>query len=299
MRLLFIASIHLFLSCNTREDIKEFSQIDNNYFNNIKQNDVELAPTQKGDWLYDHKEAGQNFDSYKLKNTLKPNDSQNIIYLKPIGEFNSLQQKALQLTTEFVSICFNTQTILLPAITDSTVSKNYKRKREDGNIQLLASHVLDSMLLNKYPKNGIVCMAFTQKDLYPKPEWNFVFGLAYYNRGCAVSSIYRLQNKTLDSSNFSLFLRRLINVSTHEIGHMFGLQHCVHSLCTMNGSNSLRETDKCPNRFCTECQEKLTFNFKYNNHQRLQKMLAFFNKNGLVLDYNLIAKDWQDSFSNQ
>jgi len=29
---------------------------------------------------------------------------------------------------------------------------------------------------------------------------------------------------------------------THEIGHMFGIHHCVHFSCLLNGSNHLEES---------------------------------------------------------
>jgi archaemetzincin len=35
-------------------------------------------------------------------------------------------------------------------------------------------------------------MAITEKDLYPKPDWNFVFGLASYTEQIGVTSMYRL-----------------------------------------------------------------------------------------------------------
>lgn len=293
MKLLLGIFICCLLSCSSKENIKNLSKEDNAYFNAIKENDIDLNVPQKGDWLFDHKEPGQLFGDYKTQKLLKPTDSLTTIYLKPIGSFDSLQQKALKLTTEFVSICFGIKAILLPVETDSLVNRKYKRTRQDGNTQILAGYVLDSLVLNKFPKDGLVCMAFTQKDLFPKSEWNFVFGLAYYNRGCAVSSIYRLENRTFNNSNFQLFLKRLINVSTHEIGHMFGIRHCTNALCTMNGSNSLRETDINPNRFCSECQKKLTFNFKYSNQERLKKMIAFLKENNLTKDYELLVKDWQ------
>jgi bacterioferritin len=37
-------------------------------------------------------------------------------------------------------------------------------------------------------------------------------------------------------------LRRSCKVLAHEIGHMFGLSHCVFFHCLMNGSNSLAES---------------------------------------------------------
>ncbi|WP_280115303.1 hypothetical protein [Flavobacterium fluviatile] len=33
-------------------------------------------------------------------------------------------------------------------------------------------------------------------------------------------------------------------MSSHEIGHMFGLHHCIVADCVMNGTDSMSETDR-------------------------------------------------------
>lgn len=42
--------------------------------------------------------------------------------------------------------------------------------------------------------------------------------------------------------------RRACHVIVHEIGHMFGIWHCVFYECTMNGFNSAHEQDRYPDR---------------------------------------------------
>lgn len=46
-------------------------------------------------------------------------------------------------------------------------------------------------------------MGITEKDLFPKPEWNYVFGLASYEDGVGVTSIYRFADGHLKDSNFN------------------------------------------------------------------------------------------------
>lgn len=42
-----------------------------------------------------------------------------------------------------------------------------------------------------------------------------------------------------DAENLILF--RACKVMTHEIGHMFGIRHCIYYECGMNGSNHIEE----------------------------------------------------------
>jgi len=267
-----------FLSCNTKD----------RYFKAIAANDVKLNPPQKGEWLYHHKEKGQNFEEYKKAKPVRPTASCNIIYLKPIGKFTPLEQSMLHLTQQYVSIFFQQQTVLLPAVADSTIPT---RLKGDDNIQLLAPYVLDSLLKGKAPDNSIALMAITAKDLYPKEDWNYVFGIASYVDRVGVSSIYRLENAHLDTTNFTRCLQRLINIATHEIGHMLSMHHCTFARCVMNGSNTMSETDACPNRLCSECQQKLSWNFQYDNRKRLTQLCAFFKANNLKRDLRVLQLD--------
>ena len=54
-----------------------------------------------------------------------------------------------------------------------------------------------------------------------------------------------------------LLLRRCLHVVAHELGHLFGINHCVYYSCTMNGANSLAETDRQPLRLCPIDLKKL------------------------------------------
>lgn len=274
------------LSCKNKNDSDTIIARESAYFEKIEGNDVKLEKPQKGEWLYHNKEKGQTFDEYKKSKFTKIDSNNFIIYLKPIGKFNPLQTKQLELTREYLEIFFQQKVVLLNTISDGFIPEKERRKRVDGSEQLLASYFLKTVLKDKMPENGIVLMAITEKDLYPKPEWNFVFGLASYKERVGVTSVFRFTDK-----DKSLTLKRLINVASHEIGHMFSIRHCTNAKCTMNGSISLYETDLCPNRLCSECQKKLFFNFRYNNQKRLNQLLDFFQRNELNEDFKLQEKD--------
>ncbi len=275
--------------CSCKQDSKKISQ--NDFFETVGKNDIPLPKPKEGEWLYDHPEQGQNLASYINSSPLSKTEQRNIIYLKPYGEFSKHEQKVLAYTADYLEAIYQTKTTLLEISADDIIPDTARRVRADGNEQLLAPHFIDNVLKKNIPEDGIVLMAITAKDLYPKKEWNFVFGLASYHERIGVSSMKRLYRAAIDSLNYGSCLNRLIKIASHEIGHMFTLKHCIYAFCTMNGSNSLEETDVQPNRLCSECLKKINTNFKFDNQKRLKSLQEYFYLHRMMKDYNTITKD--------
>lgn len=117
------------------------------------------------------------------------------------------------------------------------------KKRE---MQLNASDFLPTISALANSKNADTALGITEEDLYV-PELNFVFGLASQN-SCIIS-LARLKN-----SNKKLFLKRASKEAIHEIGHLYGLEHCSNSRCVMHFSNCLADTDYKQEEFCVKCR---------------------------------------------
>nr|WP_294786998.1 archaemetzincin [uncultured Flavobacterium sp.] len=282
-KLLFLVFVILF-ACNSKSE-------KNDYFEDISENDIKLFRPKPGDWLYSRQEKGQTFEQFiKSKHTI-PTKENNVVYLQPIGQFDSLQVKQIELVSEYLEIFFQLKTNTLKDVSNNVIAKHARRIGREQNEQFLAGFILDSVLKKEKPQNGIGLMALTEVDLYPKPEWNYVFGLASYRDRIAVSSIYRLQDKSLKGADFNLCLERLLKICSHEIGHMFGLYHCIVADCVMNGTNSLSETDEHALRLCSNCQRKLHFGIKYDNKKRLTELEKYFERNNLILGKQLMEKD--------
>ncbi|MFB6454973.1 archaemetzincin [Chitinophaga sp. Hz27] len=261
------------------------------YFSRIAKNDIPLQAPQRGEWLYKHKENGQSLKEYKAAHPIKASSERSVIYLLPVGTFTPLQKEIIAATRSYNETFFQLKTVVLPAISDTMPPIAQRLYGEDNHPQLLASYILDSVIKTKKPKDAIVLLAISAKDLYPQSSWNYVFGLASYSEQVGISSIYRLQNQQLDSSNYTVCLRRLLIISTHEIGHMFSMHHCIHAKCTMNGTNGLEETDRTPARLCAVCQQKLAMAVVYSNEQRLQQLITFFRRHQLTSDEALLKAD--------
>lgn len=289
VRLLPLAAI-FWLSCQSSINNKDGGSDQSNYFDSIRYNDIKLATPQTGEWRARFNEPHQSLGDYLKSNPRKATAGKTKLYLLPLGRFSEIQWGILQRTREYLSLFFQLETIIQEPYPDDRIPNSAKRINQNS-IQLYTPYILEQMLKGKIPADGYALMAISEKDLYPSPDWNFVFGIASYQERIGVSSIFRYQEAGLDSNNFSLCLRRLVATASHEIGHMFSLRHCVVARCVMNGSNSLSESDRQPLRLCSECQEKLHWNIGYDNHQRLDQLIRYMKRNKLSGDQRQLEKD--------
>ncbi|MBF4516232.1 archaemetzincin family Zn-dependent metalloprotease [Flavobacterium sp. ANB] len=282
-KLSLLLIVLLFYSCQKNKE--------DQYFDAIENNDVKLMPPAEGEWLYSHKEKGQSFESFLKSKHVIPKKDSNIIYIKPIGNFTALQTKQIELTKQYLEIYFQLKTEVLPRSSNDIIPEEFRRIGNENQEQFLAGYILDSVMKKERTLNKIALMGLTEIDLYPKPEWNFVFGLASYTQKVGVSSIYRLNDEKLTDANFNLGLSRLLKICSHEIGHMFGLHHCIEVNCVMNGTNSLSETDTKQIRLCSVCQRKLNSSIKYDNKKRLIALEKYFQSNNLTEELKLMKND--------
>ena len=68
----------------------------------------------------------------------------------------------------------------------------------------------------------------------------------------------------------------------HEIGHMFGLKHCIYYECTMNGTNGPGDGAKVKGTtMCPFCLLKLKLNIKCDTRQRYEQLIEASQAIGL------------------
>jgi len=95
-------------------------------------------------------------------------------------------------------------------------------------------------------------------DLYT-PGLNFVLGLATMGGREAVIGLARLRQSFYSlAEDPSLFRHRTLKEAVHELGHTYGLRHCLDPDCVMYFSNSLLDTDQKSHRLCVCCATDLT-----------------------------------------
>lgn len=283
-----------------------------------------MGPRQPGDWLITHPEEGQSFEKYLTARPITPTGRRRIIYLLPVGAFSEKQEEIVRLTGEYLSFCYNRPVKSLPAIPLSDIPAKAKRIRPGseaaqaqprapfplddllpvplgdapegkqpaaGDLQILTTYLLDDLLPKRLPDDGAALIVLTASDLWPGPGWNFVFGQASLQKRVGVWSIARNGNPARNEDEYRLCLRRTLKTASHELGHMFTIQHCTAYECNMCGSNNRAEADRRPLAFCPECSAKIWWATQAQPREQFQKLAEYCEKHGLEAD----ARFYKDS----
>lgn len=227
-----------------------------------------LGPPQEADWLDVVDEPGQSFKQFCNSKHNVPNRKRNTIHLLPMENLPpSLQSLLLDVTAAY----FMTLSEISPQNIDTTklFYRNHHNKKQYKTYPIL------DMLINRLSKSSFCTIAITGTDLYPEEDWNFVFGMAHLKERVGVFSFNRYT-----SEDSTLFRKRCVKVITHEIGHMFGLPHCIRYSCNMNGSNSLAESDTKPLYLCPDCLKKLHNSVPFEPLDRYTRLKEIYEKEG-------------------
>ena len=233
----------------------------------------EPMKVQEGDWLDSQHEPGQTFEEYIVSNPTLPTAERKTIYIQPIGTFTHPQRNAIRLTAEYMRAFYNLPVKLnadrqidrVPA--DLRREIGYPRKA-----QIRTTYFIDKVLPKLIPDDAAAFIAFTNVDLYPGDTWHFVFGQASLEKRVGIWSLHRL-------SEGGKLIDRTLKISMHEVGHMFGLRHCIKYECLMSGTNHLAETDRRPFDNCPECMAKVAWAMNYDPEARYKNLAAFWKNN--------------------
>lgn len=206
------------------------------------------------DWLATHPEEPQSYPVFELQRPNRPTPTRRTLVVTRIGP----EQQARPTTDEIVD--YLAAFFTLPVVLERPVAleeADLSPRTGSGGMQLHTGSILDA-LEPVVPDHAFALLAVTARDLYPDPAWNFVFGMARLHARVGVFSLARYDPRFDGGVEApALALRRGLIVLSHEVGHMFGISHCVHYRCVMNGFNNLLELDRTPMQLCRVCLRKL------------------------------------------
>lgn len=162
-----------------------------------------------------------------------------MIYLQPIGQ---VDPAILRFLIEEFSAMWETGMLMPAEVPVDALCQG--RRQFDALVLLKALLEMDDAVLGA-----------TDIDAYVD-GLNFVFGWAAGKR--AIISLCRLRPEFYGSSNDDgLFRLRALKEAMHELGHVFGLDHCKNRGCVMYFSNSILYSDLKDWRCCGLCEWKI------------------------------------------
>lgn len=260
----------------------------------------------KEDWLIEHKEKGQTFSRFaSLRKRCRPHGEVNTIEMVVIGPWDENLAPKLESLVRYTE-AFYTGCRVRVAETriplKMTGSWKNTRRGGAGQLQLCCNDIMAFLLERKLEKDVMFQVAITMVDIYPIKNgvaWNFVFGQARKKDWIGVFSFSRYgdsfpvmwqsdgdigagdydvecKSDPLSADSLSIILKRSCKVLTHEIGHLFGIKHCIYYECLMNGSNHMQESDAKPLYLCPIDLRKLHSALEFNVLERQKKLQALW-----------------------
>lgn len=237
-----------------------------------------------GEWLHEHPEKPQSFDSYTRSEPIRPTATRNVIVMQPLGALGAKQTALIGKMREVMAAFFALPVEVRPAI---ALPDKGRRVRTEGGRVFTQHHtrvLLDEVLASRVPNNAVVYVGVIAEDLYPEPEWNYVFGEATLEKRVGVYSLARLfpefwGEKSSPATDLRAFVKGS-QILVHETGHAFSLPHCTEYECVMNGMNSLEELDDQFGELCPVCLRKLAWNVGFDTAARYRTLRDLYRREG-------------------
>lgn len=247
-----------------------------------------MPPVTAGDWLAAHGEPGQTFEQYLASAPPTANSARCVLYVVQIGDLSKEHEEAFAAVAGYLACFYALPVRRLAPLPESVVPESARHKSTWGYPQFQTGPVLRDVLSPRVPPDAAGLLGFTATDLWPGEGWNYVFGQATWSQRVGVFSFCRLFAGKWGGRRG---LRRALEISTHEVGHLFGMRHCTAWRCLMNGCNSLRELDAHPLWLCPECLLKLSVATGADKEKHCRGLEEFCREHGLSEEASFYGRE--------
>lgn len=258
----------------------------------------DMPRPKREDWLAlggagEGDRRGQTFKDFARPGPHRtfPTANSKTIYVVPIGSIEGCPP--LESLLAVLEACYSLPVRALP--TPIPAKEVRALERDFGGAgygpQLEAPSVR-ALLAKHKPRDAFALVGVTMEDLCCTAKgFSFLFGQADLDKGVGVFSFARYSDDVPLAG--PAFLRRCAMVLCHEVGHLFGIKHCVYGLCLMNGSNHLEEAERRPFALCpldlrkwraTVAAARLGPSVELDLAARERNMLRWLEENGLEAD---------------
>jgi archaemetzincin len=165
------------------------------------------------------------------------------IFLTPLKFYNQL---LLQNIVEELSVRFQDKVCVIELKVD--IDDFFSVDRQ----QYYSTQIIAEVIKHTENISGKI-VVLTNVDIFV-PALTFIFGEAQLNGKHSIVSTCRLHEEFYSGiSKHELLLERTIKEILHELGHNYGLRHCIDWNCVMHSSNGIEEVDIKGKSYCSKC----------------------------------------------
>ncbi len=240
-----------------------------------------LPPQSPCDWIPSVKPLPQSFPLYQRALSSGAANrfgarGRSKIYLQPLGE--GVSSAVLRVCASFLRAFYVGCAIEVLPVLAVAGDRRVKARSRDHGKQYDANSILE-LLMPRVLRDAYALIAVSDFDIY-SGTWNFLYGLAKLKQRVGVFSFARYDphfwgdHDCTPAQRKELMEYRAAKVMLHEVGHMFGLKHCVHMACLMQGSMHDEEAHKKPLFLSLVCLRRLRANMGFSLLPRFQALAA-------------------------
>jgi archaemetzincin len=250
-----------------------------------------LPPPGPSDWLSIHGEDGQTFHAWRTGPRRAVTEERRTVAVLVLDDVARYAVSS-ELLAAHLAACFG-----LPARATRASDVPDFPTRDRGAWRQTRTHDVLRWLEGEVASDAYCLLAVTSRDLYPQDSWSFVFGEASFVARVGVFSFARMHPAfptppppagEASQADRVLVVRRCLKVVTHEVGHMFGLEHCIDRRCLMNGVNHVAEMDRTPLHLCPFCLAKVVHATGVDVVDRYRRLGAVYREHGLLAEATFV-----------
>jgi len=168
------------------------------------------------------------------------------LYIAPVKLSNSTLLARIR---KALANIFHVQVEIIELKIDADIAYSPERR------QYYSTQIISQAIDLSIGYDGKVIL-LTETDLYV-PVLTFVFGEAQLRGKHSIISICRLHEEFYSGrTDDELLYQRALKEVLHELGHNFGLIHCLDWDCVMHSSLEIEEIDIKGDMYCRNCMEK-------------------------------------------
>lgn len=144
------------------------------------------------------------------------------------------------------------------------------------------------------PADAHAMLTLVNVDLFGDSEQHYSFGWSTFRERLGVIGFSRFDpsfHGGLAPDDLpAAIARRSLRVAVHEVGHLFGLDHCQAFRCVMNGMADVVELDATPLHMCPLCLRKLHIVAPFDPRVRDRELQRVCEALGLVDEVEWLAR---------